>query len=296
MVKHAAYEGKQRGSNNFPLEYYYVDFLHPRYDMPFHWHMECELISVLRGVFTLSIDGSVHELRPGSFAFVPGETIHGGVPCGFDSVYECIVLDLDYFCQALYIEQGVFATELNHGANIVRHFTREDAAGQLIEQLFMEGRGRSAGHEFLTAGLILGFVGAVIRGGFYGVPSEKQHKSAQQAKQIKRALTRIRKDFRLPLTLDELSAEATMAPNYFCRVFRDIVGRPPIDYLNYYRVERAAELIYTTNDILTDIALRCGFNDSCYFSRSFRKYKGMSPSEYRKQTHDALGRRHLRPG
>ena len=284
MSGHAAYEKKSHGSSAFPVEYYYVDSLHPRYEMPFHWHMECEFISVLRGSFTISIDGNTFELKPGSFAFVPGGAIHGGSPSDYDSIYECLVMDLEYFCQALHMEQGSFATALNHGANIHNCFTLKDSTGPIMQQLFEESQKHSPGHEFFTAGLILGFIGTVIRDGAYSIPSETQYQNAQQAQQIKKALTRIRHDYRLPLTLQELSSEATMAPNYFCRVFREIVGRPPIDYLNCYRIERAAELIYSTNEILTDIALKCGFNDSCYFSRSFRKYKGMSPSEYRKRT------------
>lgn len=60
-----------------------------------------------------------------------------------------------------------------------------------------------------------------------------------------------------------------MAPKYFCRVFHQITGRTPINYLNYYRVECAAELLRSTDDSITEIAFACGFNDSCYFSKHF---------------------------
>ena len=49
----ASHENTTRGTSDFPLELYYVDMLHPRYEMPFHWHMECELLLVLQGEFTL---------------------------------------------------------------------------------------------------------------------------------------------------------------------------------------------------------------------------------------------------
>ena len=48
----ASHENTTRGTSDFPLELYYVDMLHPRYEMPFHWHMECELLLVLQGEFT----------------------------------------------------------------------------------------------------------------------------------------------------------------------------------------------------------------------------------------------------
>ena len=42
-------ENKSRGTFGFPIQLYYVDANHPQYEMPFHWHMECELILVLAG-------------------------------------------------------------------------------------------------------------------------------------------------------------------------------------------------------------------------------------------------------
>ena len=53
----AFHERMVRGTFDFPIELYYVDALHPRYEMPFHWHMECELILILEGGFSLSVDG-----------------------------------------------------------------------------------------------------------------------------------------------------------------------------------------------------------------------------------------------
>ena len=91
------------------------------------------------------------------------------------------------------------------------------------------------------------------------------------------------------LTLAELeAAEAALEPKYFCRVFRQITGRTPINYLNYYRVECAAELLCTTQGSITDIALECGFGDVSYFSRMFRRYKGQTPGQYRR-AHLAAG-------
>ena len=66
----ASHENTTRGTSDFPLELYYVDMLHPRYEMPFHWHMECELLLVLQGEFTLLTDGQSYTLHPGNSAFL----------------------------------------------------------------------------------------------------------------------------------------------------------------------------------------------------------------------------------
>lgn len=73
-------ENKSRGTFGFPIQLYYVDSNHPQYEMPFHWHMECELILVLDGKFHLSVNGVNYELEKGQSVFIPSEFIHGGTP------------------------------------------------------------------------------------------------------------------------------------------------------------------------------------------------------------------------
>ena len=65
-------------------------------------------------------------------------------------------------------------------------------------------------------------------------------------------------------------------------MFRQLTGRTPIDYLLYYRVECAAEMLCASRDSVTDVALACGFGDVSYFSRVFRRLKHETPGEYRR--------------
>ena len=86
----------------------------------------------------------------------------------------------------------------------------------------------------------------------------------------------------LPLTLEEISGSVNMSPKYFCRFFHEMTHRTPIDYLNYYRIERACYQLITTNLSITEIAYASGFNDLSYFIKTFKKYKGTTPKKYLK--------------
>ena len=103
-----------------------------------------------------------------------------------------------------------------------------------------------------------------------------------QTEAVKKVLRCIRSDYAEPLTLEMLAKQANLDPKYLCRIFRRITGRTPIDYLNDYRIECAAELLCLSNQSITDIALQCRFGDVSYFSRAFRRLKNQTPSEYRK--------------
>ena len=62
----------------------------------------------------------------------------------------------------------------------------------------------------------------------------------------------------------------------------EMTHQTPMDYLNRQRIEQACYEISTTDDSITDIAYRNGFNDLSYFIRTFKKYKGTTPGKYKK--------------
>lgn len=92
----------------------------------------------------------------------------------------------------------------------------------------------------------------------------------------------IYKNFRNPLTLDEVSSVASLSPTYFSKKFKQTTGMGFKEYLNFVRLKHAQAALLTTDNTITDIALEYGFNDSNYFKDLFKKVYGKSPREYRK--------------
>lgn len=277
----AIHEHAPRGTFAFPIELYQVDASHPRYEMPFHWHMESELIIVREGSLSLSVDGTNLSARAGDCFFVSSGAIHGGIPQS--CTYECAVFDLDKFLTDSQICARQFSVLLQNGAQIQPLFLAATPAARIIHSLFDALKNKQPGCEFLTTGLILQWIGIVLQNQLYAAPADSLSRDSRRAEQMKNVLRRIRRDYAVSLSLEDLAAEADMTPQYFCRAFRQLVGRTPIDYLNYYRIEYAAELLCTTTDNVTEIALSCGFNDLSYFTRQFRRHKGMSAIAWRKQ-------------
>jgi len=63
--------------------------------------------------------------------------------------------------------------------------------------------------------------------------------------------------------------------------FRDSTGMTPVDYWTRLRVDHAQEMLIDTDHSITEVAMRCGFCTSQYFSTVFRKYAGVTPTEFR---------------
>ncbi|WMJ22635.1 AraC family transcriptional regulator [Paludicola sp. MB14-C6] len=282
----ACHEEKVRGTFDFPIELYYVDYANPRYEMPFHWHIECEFVLVLNGVLTLSLDGESIVLTNGDCAFINGGVIHGGIPQ--NCIYKCVVFDMERFLQDNIICRQKFSLVLGHNANIQNKFEKGSYCANIIDAVFEAIDKEQDGYEFITTGLLFEFIGIVIQQKLYKQVTDASLKTEKRASQMKNVLRRIRNDYFLPLTLDDLALEANMAPKYFCRVFHQVTGHTPIDYLNYYRIECAAELLCSTFDNVTEIALSCGFNELSYFIKTFKRYKNITPNAYRKVRRRAI--------
>jgi len=96
-------------------------------------------------------------------------------------------------------------------------------------------------------------------------------------------LTWLEKHVDKPLSIAEMARQAGMSDRTFHRAFRASIGITPMAYLVNIRLRRAAELLRKESHShrITDVAELCGFEDSNYFSRCFRKFAGMSPRDFR---------------
>ena len=84
------------------------------------------------------------------------------------------------------------------------------------------------------------------------------------------------------ISLESLSATTNMNPSYFCRVFKKATNSTFTEYLNFVRVIKSERLLTSNSGSVSDIALDVGFSSVSYFNRIFKRFKSLSPSEYRK--------------
>lgn len=86
------------------------------------------------------------------------------------------------------------------------------------------------------------------------------------------------------LTLDKLATEACFSPFHFHRIFLSITGETPRDYIERCKLERAANRLCTLPErSMIETALESGYSSVSTFSRAFKKYHGVSPSEFLRQ-------------
>lgn len=85
------------------------------------------------------------------------------------------------------------------------------------------------------------------------------------------------------LSVKDISAHVFLSASYVCTFFKSETGKTLNQYLTEYRMERAKQLLGDSRYKITDISSKVGYSDGNYFGKSFKKYSGFSPSEYRER-------------
>lgn len=82
--------------------------------------------------------------------------------------------------------------------------------------------------------------------------------------------------------ISDIALKVCMSPHYFRKIFKEVTGLTPIDYINSLRIKKAVQQLKETNYTIGEVSAMVGVNDINYFSKLFRKYMGCTPTEFRK--------------
>lgn len=256
-------EVTQRGTSDFPIEYYSLNKRHPRYTMQMHWHKDIELIRVTHGRLECTIGDIPFTLCEGESMYIPSDITHSAMP--YDCEYECAV----FSPSILYATQRIRSVVKSQILSPVK-FSKSDEIDNVFDSLCMQWDG----YEFDVASSLYKIAHLAL-----SEQSRITSPANGKAERIKPALYYIRKNFNEKILLETLAEECGMSPNYFCKLFRDVTGETPVEYITTYRLEMASEMLLSGAKV-TDVALDCGFNDLSYFIHIFKKNLGISPKQY----------------
>jgi AraC-like DNA-binding protein len=154
-----------------------------------------------------------------------------------------------------------------------------------LRQIEMETRAMRPGAQTLIARLSDVLFIQVVRAYFHSqvqAGSNNRWVGALRHPQIGMAITHIHRRPENAWTVASLASQAGMSRSAFAAKFRQLVGEPPLRYVARWRAHKATWYLRTSDEKLSEIAQRVGYESEIALSRAFRRFIGTSPGAYRK--------------
>lgn len=296
MDIHSLKENTRHGTVTFPLALYKW---HGGSDwkVPLHWHDETEFIYLKKGAFTAWLNTKeLHVEAPAIMCIHAGE-LHS-LTLSADSVESAIVFHLNILSFEHYDSiQAKLIRPLMDGRLrmpfLINHaepvFPDIKNCYESMEQKMEEMNSCGAENEIIKTttylqikSLLFHMLSILYKNEYLlskkSIPAQNEH----QIENLKKVLSYIKENYSSPIRIEELASLINLNAQYFCRYFKENIGKTATEYINEIRIEKAAEALIETNKKIITIAQDTGFDNIGYFIRRFKKEKGVTPSEYQK--------------
>lgn len=247
---------------------------------------------VIKGNAIFFIDGKEFEVKEGDIVYLP-------VGCKLS----CHALNDDFsfysirFATSVNYDGGDLLTDYFHIPTVIHDINNEGR--MYFEKMYKCIKTDHDSRMFWVRGYLELIIGYVIDKGKRNIDIDRKELIGEEEFSLERIKRRTRKsdvslDPRIQVVVDyiilhpteqytisKMSRMAELSESRFRTLFKQQVGKNPLEYLNEIRVMTAARKLLVSGDNISDIAYEVGYEDANYFSRIFKKYFCITPKQYR---------------
>ncbi|MEE0800524.1 MAG: AraC family transcriptional regulator [Gemmiger sp.] len=238
-----------------------------------HTHSCTELFYCLRGKGQFSIEGGMYDVNPDDLIIVNPMVEHTELSLNSNPL-EYIVLGIEgveFLCD-----------QKNRGYARLSCRERRDDVLYLLQLLLREVDEYAEGYETVCQDLLEVLLLLLVRNTTTLAVRAAAPPKAAGSKECAAAKRYLDENFTENITLDRLAQATHISKYYLVHAFQKEYHTSPINYLLKRRILESKALLASTNYSLSEISNMMGFSSASYFSQSFRRFEGMSPTEYRK--------------
>lgn len=307
MLDHMLKEEISFSDSSFPIQFY-IDDLHQYLDgkVPLHWHFGYEIFSAFNQNVLIQVGEKRLILLPGESILIGGGQLHSYSLT--DSTMECLCPNIVFTENILApltstIFQKYFYPILNNPRlsyiKFSQHIPWQKQMLSLLFRVyqFLGGEAIYTVPQFSTffskkrytecleleVHLNLFEFFKIL----YKHQSELDYTNIQLPDsktqiRMQKMIQYIQKHFSEMITLENLAVSANISRSEAGRCFQKFYNDTPMSYLVQYRLQQAQKLLLTSTLTVKEISFRCGFSDSSYFVKVFRKHVKQTPAEYRR--------------
>ena len=273
----------KRGTTDLPIAFYKMPITERELSHTY-WHPEIEIGMVMKGTITMLIGNKTCSFAQGEIFVLPPNQIHGLRNASKGAIQHVLIADSlaitmcqTHFFQKSFVEPLIDGRLMLPERLTLEHPAYEAVSGQMKRLAKVEIY--KPGYKLQRYAALLHICAALqpyCRAREALVPVLPTNDLARQC------IVYIRGNYARRLTLAEIASNCSSQPNYLCAVFKKHTGQTVMEYLNRTRVEIGSELLKERTATISSVTVAVGFSSEVTFRENFRKFKGISPREYRK--------------
>lgn len=254
-----------------------------------HYHNNFEISFITEGSGKRIVADSIEEFQPGDLVFIGSSLPHVWIADKEQRVISDRTLEMVYlqFSSNIFFPQLLALPEFK---NVKKALEMSERGIQVVGQTLNEVSEIMLQLPYLTGFDRINYFFRLMD--IIGKSDSNISLASEDfmRKQFKPANKRIgllhdylMNHYREDIDLQQLAELVSMAEGSLCRFFKMNVGISVFEYLNRIKVEFACKLLMDPEMGIVDVCLDSGFNNLSHFNKQFRRYTGVTPSEYRKR-------------
>lgn len=245
-----------------------------------HWHEDVEFMTVLTGNMAYNISGSIIEVHPGETIFINSKQLHYSMDWNNEyCTYIITIIHPKILVSTPEVESEYILPVIANPDIPYILWRSEDKDTPSITKAAKEinaSRGNQfeiTRHFFALWHFVLQRAGSSIK--------EQSLIHIQNIESLKNMIGYIKNNYRDHISLDLIAKVGCMSKSSCNNLFKKYTGHTPIDYLIRYRLDKAMELMSTSDESIGNISSKCGFASSGYMTEQFVRCYGFTPREFR---------------
>ena len=261
---------------------------YPSRYVPWHWHAAVELFYMEKGQLEYTLPGGKYQIQEGMAGLINSNVLHATKPIQehCEIIQKLHIFDTSFIAgpAGSRITQKYITPLINSSLfECIMIEPKTEKEKKLLERIkdsFTLNEAQT-GYELILRNYLSQIWLDIFE--LVDLKEKNQPIEGRNRDGLKAMLVYIHEHFAEKITIEEVAQVGFVSVRECYRVFNTGIHCTPMDYLNEYRIRMACHLLMNSGRNITEIAQRCGFGNSSYFTRRFQQKMGCSPSTFRLQ-------------
>lgn len=279
------YYYKKMPDENFHVDIFKKEVKGPGPITDSHWHEHIQFFYFTEGNGFMICNSKRIDIQPKDVVVINGNELHYAE--SLSETLSCYIIKVDFsFLYSNHIDncQTKFIAPLSNNYITFQNLIQGDeqicnCLENIIEEYFSD----DIGFELAIKSGLYKLIVLLLRNYVDSYLTQKQFDARiNNLIRMNKVFIYIDDNITQKISLHDLAVIVNISDYHFCKLFKQVTGKSTIDYINNLRINKAILLLNEGKYNITEVALACGFCDSNYFSRMFKKYEGTTPKNVKK--------------